>query len=168
MTRISLVVAIDEQNGLGKDNHLLCHLPADLKHFKAITLGKPIIMGRKTYDSIGKPLPGRTNIVMSRSRLQREGVELVCSLSEALALAADAAEVMIIGGAKIYEQTLAFANRIYLTLIHHQFEADVFFPKLDESVWCCTESIFRPRDEKNDYDMTFYCYDRICKYGIEG
>lgn len=160
MTSISLVVAIDEQNGLGKDNQLLCHLPADLKHFKTLTMGKPIIMGRNTYDSIGKPLPGRTNIVMSRSNVQIEGVELVSSLAEALALVADVPEAMIIGGAKVFEQALALASKIYLTLIHHQFEADVFFPKLDESVWHCTESTFRPRDEKNSYDMTFCCYER--------
>ncbi|CDZ76530.1 Dihydrofolate reductase [Legionella massiliensis] len=161
MTTITMVAAVDKNYGLGKDNHLLCHLPADLKHFKTLTLGKPVIMGRHTFESIGKPLPARTNIVMSRNKLHIEGVELVSSLSEALSLAATAAEVMIIGGAKVYEQALPYTNKIYLTLIHHQFEADVFFPKLDESVWRCTESLFRQRDEKNDYDMTFYCYERL-------
>lgn len=161
MTLISMVAAVDENYGLGRDNQLLCHLPADLKHFKTLTRGKPVVMGRNTYNSIGKPLPERTNIVISRNKLHIEGVELASSLSEALYFASAAPEVMIIGGAKVYEQALPFTNKIYLTLIHHQFDADVYFPRLDESVWRCSESLFRQRDEKNSYDMTFYCYERF-------
>lgn len=161
MTIISLIAAIDEQDGLGKDNHLLCHLPADLKHFKTLTMGKPIILGRATYDSIGKPLPGRLNIVLSRSKLAVEGVQVVDSLTKALALVTEVEEVMIIGGATVYEQALPLASKVYLTLIHHQFDADVFFPKLKHSDWRCTEKIFRQRDDKNNYDVTFYCYERI-------
>ena len=160
MTQISLIAAIDENGGLGKDNHLLCHLPADLKHFKNLTLGKPILMGRNTHDSIGKPLPGRQNIVLSRQALVKDGVQVVDSLSKALALSANAAELMIIGGATIYEQVLPLASRVYLTLIHHRFDADVFFPKLDSSIWRCQEIGSQQRDEKNNYAMTFYLYER--------
>lgn len=160
MTIISLIAAIDENNGLGKDNHLLAHLPADLQHFKTITMGKPIIMGRKTYDSIGKPLPGRLNIILSHHQISVDGVEVVDSLPKAISLVDDVPEAMIIGGATIYEQALTLATRIYLTVIHHQFAADVFFPKLNESTWHCEDKIFRERDEKNSYDMTFYRYER--------
>lgn len=161
MTIISLVAAVDENRGLGKDNHLLCHLPADLKHFKTLTMGKPIIMGRNTYDSIGKPLVGRLNIILSRRNLSLEGVEIVDSLTKALALVKNAPEVMIIGGATVYEQALGLASQVYLTVIHHQFDADVFFPAISKADWQCKEAVFQQHDEKNKYDMTFYRYERI-------
>lgn len=161
MSKISLVAIVDEENGLGKENQLLCHLPADLQHFKSLTMGKPIIMGRKTYESIGKPLPGRINIVLSSKEKTIEGVSLVKSVPDALSLVSDASEIMIIGGAAIFAQTIPCASKIYLTLIHHHFEADVFFPKLDKSIWRCSKQVFRPRDEKNPYDLSFYDYDRI-------
>ncbi len=161
MTKLSLIAAVDENYGLGRDNHLLFHLPADLKHFKTLTMGKPIIMGRKTYDSIGKALPGRLNIVLSRQAMVIEDVHVVDSLQKALALVEEVAEAMIIGGANLYEQTLALASRVYLTQIHHQFDADVFFPKLDTTIWHCREEFYRQCDEKNRYDMTFYRYDRV-------
>ncbi|MCC5014728.1 MULTISPECIES: dihydrofolate reductase [Legionella] len=161
MTIISLVAAVDENRGLGKDNHLLCHLPADLKHFKTLTMGKPIIMGRNTYDSIGKPLAGRLNIILSRRNLSLEGVEIVDSLTKALALVKNAPEVMIIGGATVYEQALGLASQVYLTVIHHQFDADVFFPAISKADWQCKEAVFQQHDEKNKYDMTFYRYERI-------
>lgn len=172
MTLISLIAVVDEQNGLGKNDQLLCYLPADLKHFKAITMGKPIIMGRKTFDAIGKPLPGRTNIVLSKKELtgtvfQGEGVDVAESLPQALALVAQVPEVMIIGGARVYEQALALASRIYLTLIHHRFDADVFFPKLNETDWRCAEKLFRQRDGNNAYDITFYRYERIEDQGSD-
>ncbi|HHF7345679.1 TPA: dihydrofolate reductase [Legionella feeleii] len=161
MTIISLVAAVDENRGLGKDNQLLCHLPADLKHFKTLTMGKPIIMGRNTYDSIGKPLPGRLNIILSRKKLSLEGVEVVDSLAKALALVKNTPEVMIIGGATVYEQALSLASQVYLTVIHHQFDADVFFPAISKTDWQCKEAVFQQHDEKNNYDMTFYRYERI-------
>ncbi|STX40576.1 dihydrofolate reductase [Legionella donaldsonii] len=161
MTIISLVAAVDENRGLGKDNHLLCHLPADLKHFKTLTMGKPIIMGRNTYDSIGKPLAGRLNIILSRRNHSLEGVEIVDSLTKALALVKNAPEVMIIGGATVYEQALGLASQVYLTVIHHQFDADVFFPAISKADWQCKEAVFQQHDEKNKYDMTFYRYERI-------
>ncbi len=161
MAIISLIAAVDENFGLGKNNHLLCHLPADLQHFKNLTWGKPIIMGRNTYEAIGRPLPGRANIVLSRHIAAIEGVQIVNDLSKALALVADAPEVMIIGGATVYQQALPLASRIYLTLIHHQFSADVFFPQLDKATWHCKEAISRRHDEKNHYDMTFYQYECV-------
>ncbi|KTC87095.1 dihydrofolate reductase [Legionella brunensis] len=159
MPIVSLVAAMDENYGLGKDNQLLCHLPADLKHFKAITMGKPIIMGKNTFDSIGKPLPGRRNIVLSRQIKAIEGVEVVDSLNKAVVIA-EAPEVMIIGGASIYEQAISIASQLYLTVIHHRFSADVFFPKFDPRQWVVKSENFYSKDEKNRYDMTFYHYQR--------
>jgi dihydrofolate reductase len=158
---ISLIAAVDEQFGLGNNNSLLCHLPADLQHFKTVTFGKPIIMGRKTFDSIGKPLPGRRNIVLSHKPLVIEGATVLNSLGAALELTRDDQEVMIIGGARVFEETMSIAHRIYLTVIHHQFVADVFFPAVDKGLWDCVSIEERPQDEKNKYDMTFYEYQCI-------
>jgi len=157
---ISLIAVVDEQGGLGKNNQLLCHMPADLRHFKAITQGKPVIMGRKTYESMGKLLPGRSNIILSRQPLMIEGALVAASLEEALLSVKDFPNVMIIGGALVYEQAMKSADEIYLTVIHHQFDADVFFPKIHESLWQCVASDHRSKDEKNPYDLTFYRYVR--------
>lgn len=158
--RISLVAIIDNKNGIGKNNQLLCHLPNDLRYFKMITMGKPILMGRKTFESIGKPLPGRQNIILSHQPIIVEGATVVKSLEEAYELVAHEPELMVIGGATLYEQTLPHAHQIYLTVIDHQFEADVFFPKLDKTIWNCTYKSTAPKDEKNKYDLTFYKYER--------
>lgn len=157
---ISLIVAMDERGGIGKDNALLCHLPADLAFFKAQTLGKPMIMGHRTFQSIGKPLPGRRSIVLTTQSIHIPGVDIVHSVQEALALCRDAPEVMVIGGSSIYEQFLPIAQRIYLTKIHHSFDADVFFPEFDPTSW--THEVIRTHmaDEKNKYDLTFGCYTR--------
>lgn len=160
MAIISLIAAIDEHRGLGKANQLLCHLPADLKHFKEITWGKPIIMGRKTHDSIGRALPGRLNMVVSKQSLNIPEVTVVNSLEEAIVLTKDESEVMIIGGASLFTQALPIAQRVYLTWIHAKFDADVFFPELDKQVWCCQKAVDRPSDEKNPYDLTFCLYER--------
>jgi dihydrofolate reductase len=162
MTKISLIAAIDENYGLGKDNQLLCYLPADLKHFKQITMGKPIIMGRKTFLSIGKPLPGRRNIVLTKQMQAVDGIEIAQTLNEAINLVKNNDEIMIIGGESVFRESMAIANQVYLTVIHHRFSADVYFPKLDESIWTCVDKRFQPRDEKNIYDMTFYDYQ--CKH----
>lgn len=161
--KISLVVAVDEAHGIGKNNELLCHLPADLQHFKRLTMGKPLIMGRKTYESIGRPLPGRRNIVLSRSSFSYPGVEVVSSLEQALALIAStssAQEVMIIGGAQVYKQALGCAHQIYLTRIHHQFDADTFFPEIDPDQWQAELMAEHPKDVAHAYAMSFYCYLR--------
>jgi dihydrofolate reductase len=160
MTIISLIAAMDEAGGIGRNNQLLCHLPADLQHFKAITLGKSILMGRNTYESIGKPLPGRLNIVISNTMQAQEGIVVVDSIEKALKQEQDSSEVMIIGGSTIYAQTISRAERLYITVIHHAFEADVFFPKIDKEIWRCSSSEFRPKDEKNTYDMTFCMYEK--------
>lgn len=161
MTIISLIAAIDENRGLGKENKLLCHLPADLKHFKDLTLGKPIIMGRKTYLSIGKALPDRLNIVLSRSLTSLADATVVGSLREAIGLTTDASEIMIIGGGQVFTDALPFAERVYLTLIHAAFDADTFFPELDKNFWNCTRALDRPHDEKNKYNLTFFQYERF-------
>lgn len=157
---ISLVAVVDEQMGLGKNNALLCHLPADLQHFKMLTWGKPIIMGRKTYESIGRPLPGRNNIVVSHHRINVPGITWASSLDDAMTIASDQSEVMIIGGETIYKQAIHTADRIYLTVIHHCFDADVYFPEIDLEKWHCIKSAERPSDAHNAFDITFCSYER--------
>lgn len=160
MSKVSVIVAVDEEGGMGFNNTLPWHLPADLAHFKKVTLGKPIIMGRKTYESIGRPLPGRLNVVLSRKGFDMPGVTVVASLDEALLLTQDAPEVMVIGGAELFQEALVIADTLYLTQIYHVFKADVFFPELDEAVWEFQHSELRPADKKNAYDMRFCCYAR--------
>ena len=160
MTIISLIAAIDENRGLGIENRLLCHLPADLKHFKDLTFGKPIIMGRKTYQSIGRALPGRLNIVISKQLATIEDATVVGSLKQALELATNMDEVFIIGGAKVFEEALPLAHQIYLTLIHTEIAADVYFPELDKHAWRCCEIGERKHDKNNEYDLTFYRFER--------
>ncbi|SMC58892.1 dihydrofolate reductase [Pedobacter nyackensis] len=153
---VSAVVAIAENNAIGKDNQLLWHLPADLKHFKQITSGHTIIMGRKTYDSIGKPLPNRRNIVITRTAgLLIPGVEVTGNIEDALALCANEDEVFIIGGAEIYKTTLAVTDRIYLTRVHENYEADAFFPEIDFNEWEETSVEKHLPDEKNRVAYTF-------------
>ncbi len=128
---ISLIAALDEMNGIGKNGQLLFQIPDDLKRFKQLTLGHPIIMGRKTFDSIGKPLPGRTNIVITRNpEYQPAGITIVHSLDEALKQAAEVEqqEIFVIGGAQIYTQAINRASRLYLTLVEGDYRADTFFP----------------------------------------
>lgn len=143
---LCLIAALAENRVIGRDNQLPWHLPADLKHFKAMTLGKPIIMGRKTWDSLGRPLPGRLNLVVSRQAgLQLDGAEVFASLDTALARAGEwageqgVAEVMLIGGAQLYEQGLALAERLYLTRVALQPEGDAWFPAFTEDDWCRCE-----------------------------
>lgn len=134
--RLCLIVAQGENRAIGKDNRMPWHLPEDLQHFKRVTMGKPIIMGRKTFESIGRPLPGRTNIVITRQKdWQAEGVQAVASLEAAIERAAAEApeEIMVIGGAQIYQASLPLAERVYLTQVHETFEGDAFFPELDDS-----------------------------------
>lgn len=168
MPKVSLIAAVDENFGLGKDNRLLCHLPADLSYFKTLTLGKTILMGRKTFESIGKPLPKRFNIVLSKqpppSSFQRfplSQVNWVSSLEEAFKLSLNDEEILIIGGESIYRQTINIATKIYLTKIHHQFDADTFFPPLESRAWTCSRAQFREKDEKNNYSMTFFEFERV-------
>jgi dihydrofolate reductase len=161
---ISLIVVADEHNGIGKNNQLLCHLPADLKYFKQTTTGHHIVMGRKTYDSVGKPLPNRVNIVITRnSLLSLPGCVVVADLQQAISYAAEngETELFITGGGTIYEQAMGIANRIYLTRIHHNFEADTFFPAIEPTMWKELSSEFNEQDEKNKYDYTFQVLEKL-------
>jgi dihydrofolate reductase len=132
---LSLIVARASNGVIGKDNQLPWRLPADLKYFKAVTMGKPIVMGRKTFESIGRPLPGRQNIVVTRNPdFISAGITVVHSVEAAIAVANEAAEIMLIGGTELYTLSLALADRIYLTAIHQDFDGDAHFPALD-SQW---------------------------------
>jgi len=161
MGTISLIAALDEAGGIGLNNQLLAHLPADLAYFKSVTLGKPIIMGRRTYESIGRPLPGRENIIISSQLTSIPGAILFNSLIKAFDYTKPTHEVMVIGGAQLFNEAIEWANQLYITKIHHQFKADVFFPVLHYEQWQCLEQNTRARDERNAYDLTFYTYRRI-------
>ncbi|MBA6287993.1 type 3 dihydrofolate reductase [Colwellia sp. MB3u-4] len=162
MTILSMIVAHANNRVIGKNNDMPWHLPADLAYFKKTTLGKPIIMGRKTYQSIGRPLPGRKNIVISRDdNFQAEGVEVVNSVDAALALVVDSAEVMVIGGGAIYQHCLAAAQRLYITHINADIDGDTHFPEYDLTVWQKVASDIRPSDEKNLYQLDFSVYEKV-------
>lgn len=153
--RISLVVAMSRNRVIGLNNRLPWRLPEDLKYFRALTWGKPIVMGRRTHDSIGRPLPGRRNIVVTRNAgYQAEGCTVVHDL-EAAWKAADAEEVMVIGGAELYAQTLHSADRLYLTLVDADFEGDAYFPDYDDDQWEERERHCHEPDSNNPYR---YCY----------
>lgn len=159
----TIVVAMGEKNEIGFENQLLWHLPKDLKHFKEITSGHPVIMGRKTYESIGKPLPNRTNIVVSRKTdWFEEGILIVGSIKEAVKFAKKIDEdVFIIGGGKIYEQTMDIVDKLEVTLVKADLEADTFFPKIDPKIWKKTDEICHEKDEKNQYDFCFQTFERV-------
>lgn len=152
-----------EKNEIGFENQLLWHLPKDLKHFKEITSGHPVIMGRKTYESIGKPLPNRTNIVVSRKTdWFEEGILIVGSIKEAVKFAKKIdEEVFIIGGGKIYEQTMDIVDKLEVTLVKADLQADTFFPKIDPKIWKKTDEICHEKDEKNQHDFCFQTFERI-------
>jgi dihydrofolate reductase len=166
--RISLIAALSDNRIIGRDNKMPWHLPRDLKYFKHVTMGKPIVMGRKTFDSVGKPLPGRTNIVVTRqSAWQMHGVHVVHSLGEAMAFAQRLPlidgneEVMVIGGAQIYREVLPQAHRLYLTQIHAHFEGDAFFPEIREDEWKEVGREDHQADPTNPYDHSFIVLDRV-------
>lgn len=155
---VSLIAAMDKKRGIGLGNQLPWRLPADLKRFRELTMGHHLIVGRKTFDSIGKPLPGRQMIIVTRDcNFQAEGCLISHSPDEAIQMARrrGESEVFVIGGAEIYKQSFAFADRIYLTLIDAEVEADTFFPEFDEQKWDERETVFHPADEKNQFPFTF-------------
>lgn len=161
--RKSIIVALDQNNGIGYQNRMPWHLPAELKRFKALTMGHHLIMGRKTFESIGRPLPGRTTIIVTRNqRYQAEGCLVSHSVSEALRLAETRgeSEVFICGGETIYRKSIPGANRLYITRIHAKFQTDTFFPDFDVSLWQEIDTDFSPVDEKNPYPFTFSIYER--------
>jgi dihydrofolate reductase len=158
---LELVVAVAENDVIGRGNQLPWHLPADLRHFKLLTLGKPVLMGRKTYESIGKALPGRTNIVLSRSPEFAPRDCLVVSTLEQARAAAGVQALMVIGGAEIYRQCLPYASRIHLTLIHARIEGDTTFAAWRGGEWdssCCER---HEADDKNAYAFSFITLDRL-------
>ncbi len=160
---LSSVVAASTNNVIGKDNNLLWRLPNDMKFFKNTTWGMPVIMGRKTYETLGKPLAGRTNIVITRQPgFKAEGIKVVTGLEEAMLLAADvdAKEAFIIGGGEIYRQTLPLVHRIYLTRVHVTLEGDTFFPAIDEKDWQLLSQLDFTADDKHKFDYCFQVWER--------
>ena len=159
---ISLIAAMDKNRVIGKGGKLPWNLPADMKYFKDKTLGKPIIMGRKTYESLGKPLPNRTNIIITRDRdYKAEGCIVVHSAEEALKAAEGNEEVMIIGGSQIYKELLPKTNRMYLTIVDADFEGDTFFPDYDVKEWKETAYEEHERDAENQYNYTFLILEKV-------
>ncbi len=159
---LSAIVAMSENRVIGKDNRLPWHLPADLIYFKKTTINKPILMGRKTYESIGRPLPQRKNIIITRDQnFIAPGCQVFNSIDVALASLAEQEEVLIIGGATLYQQMLPRMQRIYLTIIHQQFEGDAFFPEFNMQEWREIERSDHEPDEKNKYPYSFTILDRI-------
>ena len=164
--KISMIAAMAHQRVIGKDQKMPWHLPADLVFFKETTMGSPILMGRKTYESIGRPLPGRLNLVVTRnSALKIEGCEVVTSLDEAMAVAekksSKSNEVFITGGSHLYKSFLDKADRLYLTLIDAELEGDTYFPDYMQYKWQEVERIEHQADEKNPYPYSFVILDRI-------
>lgn len=160
--KLSMIAAMGNNRAIGLDNKMPWHLPADLKWFKKTTLGSPIIMGRKTYESIGFPLPGRLNIIMSRNTdLEIEGCTVVNSLEAAITKAAGFDEVFITGGAHLYEKFLEDADKLYLTLIDQDFVGDTFFPDYSIYEWNEVERIDNPADDKNPYPYSFITLERV-------
>ena len=159
--KLSIIVAVDKNWGIGKDNQLLWHLPADLKHFKELTMGHVIIMGRKTFQSIGKALPGRTSVIITRDKsFTAEGCTVVYSLEEALNFAKSHENAFIIGGGEIYKQSIALADALFLTKVYVECEVDTCFPTIDEKEWSEISSEFFNADEKNKFDYSFLEYSR--------
>lgn len=154
---IALVVAVAENGVIGRDNQLIWHLPKDLKHFKSLTLGHPIIMGRRTFEAIGRPLPGRTSIVVTRQpEWQAEGAEVAYSVPEALELAKTYDEnIYVIWGAEIYRQSLSAVDTVYLTEVHHAFEGDVTFPDLNNTEWREETRERHEPDDKHAHAFSF-------------
>ena len=172
---LSLISAIGKNNELGKDNMLLWDLPRDMKHFRETTRGHTVIMGRKTFESIGQPLPKRRNIVITRdTTYMKEGVEVANSLEEALRLASleqgknfeenqEEVDVFVIGGAEIYKQAIEKANRLYITRVDGEFDADTYFPTIDIDIWKENKKEHFDRDNENNFSMDFIIYERLAK-----
>ena len=161
--KISMIAAMAHDRVIGKDNQMPWHLPADLAHFKRVTLGKPVLMGRKTFESIGRPLPGRRNLVISRNPgYQAEGIEVVGSVEAARALLASCAveELMVIGGGHLYAEMLPSADRLYLTQIDLAVEGDTRFPAFDDGQWLRIDCESHPADEKNPHPYRFETWQR--------
>lgn len=159
--RVSLIAAVARNGVIGRDNRLPWRLPADLQHFKRLTMGKPVIMGRRTWQSLGRPLPGRRNIIVTRDpALRAEGGVVTHSLAEAMEAASGSDEVMIIGGAGLFAEILPRADRLYLTEVQAEVDGDVYFPKFDTAEWAETDRQAHRADEKNEFDYDFVVLER--------
>jgi dihydrofolate reductase len=160
--RLSLIVAMSENRVIGRNGQLPWRLSADLRRFKQLTMGHALIMGRKTWESIGRALPGRTSLVISRNpAYQAAGARIVADLPQAIRAAAGNDQVFVIGGGQIYRQALSWADRIYLTLVHARIAGDTVFPELDAEAWHLIEASSRyPADQKNEYEYSFHVYQR--------
>ncbi|PJG85273.1 type 3 dihydrofolate reductase [Conservatibacter flavescens] len=156
----SLIVAMTQNHVIGKDNQMPWHLPADLAWFRQNTTGKPVIMGRKTFESIGRPLPKRTNIVLSRHPFDHENVIWADSLESAVNFAKNSPEIMLIGGGELFKQALPQADRLYLTIIQTELVGDTFFPELNWAQWHIEQETWHPADENNPYDLRFLILQR--------
>ncbi|GAB4245336.1 MAG: type 3 dihydrofolate reductase [Acidobacteriota bacterium] len=166
--RISIIAAVSRNRVIGREGGLPWHLPADLKYFREKTRGHPVIMGRRTYESVGRPLPGRRNIVLSRSPdFRPPGVEVVDSLEKALDLVRGADEVFLLGGERVFQAGLEIADRLYLTEIDAEFSGDTFFPEFDRDKWIVTESREHPADAANPFPMRFVVYERKRRGKVE-
>jgi dihydrofolate reductase len=161
-SELTIIVAAGENDAIGKDNQLIWHLSDDLKRFKSLTNGHHIIMGRKTFESFPKPLPNRTHIVISRQTDYKvpDGVIVVNSLEDAIDAARNDKQPFVIGGGEIYKQALPLADKIELTRVHHSFEADTFFPKIDSSIWTEINNTFHDKDENHNYAFSFLTYTK--------
>ena len=159
---ITIIAAAAENDALGKDNDLVWHLPNDFKRFKSITTGHHIIMGRKTFESFPKPLPNRTHIIITRQKnyIVPEGCIVTDSLKKAISICPDNEEIFIIGGGQIYEQSIEIADKIELTRVHTNLEADTFFPKINEDIWKLRNTEPQHKDEKHQFDFTYLTYIR--------
>lgn len=156
---ITLIAAAAENNALGKDNQLVWHLPNDFKRFKQITSGHYIIMGRKTFESFPKPLPNRTHIIITRQKNYKvEGCHVVNSIEKSIEISPKDEEVFIIGGAEIYNQSIDFADKIELTRVHSNFDADAYFPEINLNEWELIFEEFHTKDEKHNFDFTFQTF----------
>ena len=157
--KLSIIAAIAENGVIGRDNRLIWHMPDDLKRFKALTMGHHIIMGRKTFESNKKPLPGRTSVIITRNpEYQYEGCIVVHSIEEALEAVKGDDNPFIIGGAEIYKIAMPYADEMLLTFVHHSFEGDTIFPEIDSSLWEEAARVRHPADERNAYDYSYVNY----------
>lgn len=157
---ISIIVAIARNNAIGKDNQLLWHISEDLKYFKRVTSGHPVIMGRKTFESIGRPLPNRTNIVVSRNLCPTEGIIVVNSLEEAMGRVAGTEEAFVIGGGEIYRAALPLAKKLYVTYVDSEYAADTFFPEIEAAQWRETSRETHEKGEQFPHPFSFTVYER--------
>lgn len=159
---ISIIAAVAKDNVIGGGNQLLWHISEDLRRFKAITNNHPVIMGRKTYESLGRPLPNRTNVVISRhAELLIEGCTVVNSLEQATKMFSETEEIFIIGGGEIYSAAMSIANKLYITHVEHTYQGDTYFPEIDHTMWRCIHEEYRPHGEKFPYPFTYRDFVRV-------